>query len=1085
NVGGDKPFAHIQDLQAKALAGYDAHSSISVLLRIVEQSLAQTQIFLDFRKPDLAYVEYLRASEIIINIVPGHRDQVDFLHDQRGGHRNTVLIKKVKQWEEQFAGIKNIIINNNKRNGVQPNGFITRPSAQDGKTNSRAQSEEDMRAPVPYSNANAPSRTSISGIEKIKPSVSPKPDRLHGRMISNAASGTNGGSVNLVDRFAKLRVGAGGGNSIGDFIPGSKDSISSSPITMPSIGDHQQTNRASMDSLSRMRSGPQGPRDMPGNSNPPYPISLPLDTQLAAAMPKQPSPTYSPARNMNIQGNITAPRHSARSLASTERRTISSASYAAPNGFDQSSDYFPSANGNSNAQPERAHLPRRRSVHVPVETRISNERLYDYIPRYNILVIDVRSREQFDEGHIWARNIICIDPLSLRQNMSADEVLESLVLSPDSEQDMFLNRDQFDLVVYYDKNTQSENFLTTPQNESQSKLKYLHEALYDYNHEKPLQRPPILLIGGVEAWIDLVGSQGLMSGQTTSRIKPSRPISRQPIAKANGTNSQLRVPKRRLRDYNPLDAEEEAKWRERARAESVAEPQTSIAALTEEPDDYDEESEDQSQHDTSDIDPSDAIRDFVERFPEAGNLAQASRIGMNRTGGRDQPPPPPAKVPNYPPPPPPSAYTQAPARPAPAAPRMSYTGVSERSVSQTQPLVRTASGFAPYLPPKHLLHATPLPKTGLINFGVTCYMNATLQALSATTPLSLFFQSDHFRSQVQRENWKGSKGVMPELYANVIRSLWKNDVSAIKPSTFRTFCGRLNREWSIDRQQDAKEFFDFLVDCLHEDLNSKWDKHPLRALTEEEEARRERMPKAVVSCTEWGRYTHRELSYLTHLFGGQHASRLRCTTCGHTSTTYEAFYSISVEIPHDRPATLEECLKSYCSEELLTKDEVWKCPNCKKEREASKQITITRVPQFLVIHFKRFSASHHQSARKIRSPINFPLYNLDLMPYCLPPPSGDETKQIMSRPEMRQDLSSMTPPYLYDCYAVVRHIGGTLASGHYTTAVKDRSKRCWRMFNDTNVRDFQPKDLSRANELQNEEAYIVFYQRTTGNATPS
>ena len=359
-------------------------------------------------------------------------------------------------------------------------------------------------------------------------------------------------------------------------------------------------------------------------------------------------------------------------------------------------------------------------------------------------------------------------------------------------------------------------------------------------------------------------------------------------------------------------------------------------------------------------------------------------------------------------------------------------------------------------------------------------MNATLQALSATTPLSIFFLDDQYRSLVQRENWKGSKGVLPELYANLIRSLWKGDVESIKPTTFRTFCGRLNREWSIDRQQDAKEFFDFLVDCLHEDLNSMWSRTPLRALTEQEEAKRERMPKMVVAKTEWGRYTHREQSFLTSLFGGQHASRLRCTTCGFTSTTFEAFYSISVEIPRSGRATLDDCLRSYCAEEMMSGEDVWKCPHCKKEREATKQITITRAPQFLVVHFKRFSASHHQSARKVRTVIDFPLCELDLEPYMLPAPTAEQAANI-TRDYGAQELkteASMTPPYLYDAYAVERHIGNTLTSGHYTCAVKDRARKTWRMFNDTRITDFQPEQLTRANALQNEEAYIVFYQRS-------
>jgi ubiquitin carboxyl-terminal hydrolase 8 len=76
---------------------------------------------------------------------------------------------------------------------------------------------------------------------------------------------------------------------------------------------------------------------------------------------------------------------------------------------------------------------------------------------------------------------------------------------------------------------------------------------------------------------------------------------------------------------------------------------------------------------------------------------------------------------------------------------------------------------------------------------------------------------------------------------------------------------------------------------------------------------------------------------------------------------------------------------------------------------------------------------------------------------------------------------TMQPPYLYDAYAVMRHIGTTLTSGHYTCLAKDRPRGCWRQFNDTWVGDFDPERLSERDRLQNEMAYIVFYERKLGN----
>ena len=122
----------------------------------------------------------------------------------------------------------------------------------------------------------------------------------------------------------------------------------------------------------------------------------PLDTSFASAMPKAPSPIYSPARNMQIAGNIDLPRTSARSMVGTGGRSnsamSSASSYAPGNEGDDSSGYFPrmSLDGPPPAP------PRRKSVHVPKEIRIGPEKLYDYLKMHNILLIDVRSREDFD-----------------------------------------------------------------------------------------------------------------------------------------------------------------------------------------------------------------------------------------------------------------------------------------------------------------------------------------------------------------------------------------------------------------------------------------------------------------------------------------------------------------------------------------------------------------------------------------------------------------------------------------------------------------------------------------------------------------
>lgn len=794
---------------------------------------------------------------------------------------------------------------------------------------------------------------------------------------------------------------------------------------------------------------------------PSLPPKIPLDTSL----PRAPDPAYSPIYTVPSQPPSNPPRTSTENFRPMNPRyshlNQSPRNGQSPNGLDDNPYRSRTPNGIHTVKALASS-----TADLPHRSTITAQELLDHLRRYSILLIDARPREDFDNGHIYAKSIICIEPVALKENVSAEELEERLVVSPEHEQLLFERRNEYDMVVYYDQSTISTSYLAGPPvGTTAPHLRALHDTLYEFNAYKPLKdgRPPTLLVGGLDAWIDHLGQQSLATSSTAAVLasiqrkrpvaKPGRPLGRVPTMAS--ANSSLEVRKRRLRKLSQLDSEELKEWLEKSKTEEIdASAYLGEATLAEEP----EEDREQSETPVSPFVRS--YEDFLRRFPEPHSIQQSMVTAQHE----------PPVATKYA-----TAVPTAPSRPAPAVPRPSYSGVSDGRQIQA-PLKRQNSAQKTALYTSNsLINRLKLPRTGLANFGVTCYMNSTIQCLSATVLMSKFFIDDRFRFYVQK-NWKGSQGVMPGLFANLIRSLWKNDVQVIMPTSFRNFCGRLNQEWTIERQQDAKEFFDFLVDCLHEDLNVNWQRTPLRPLTFEEEMQRERMPVAKVSRIEFDRYCHREESFISSLFAGQHASRLRCTTCKRTSTTYEAFYSISVEIPSSGTGDIYQCLRSYCQEEMLSGDEVWKCPYCKCERVATKQIIITRAPQILVVHFKRFSASKTQSARKIHTPVDFPLHGLrmDDFVYSLPRQNGAGD----APGSVTQDTTSATePPFTYDAYGVLRHLGSSLGSGHYISSVHDASRQCWRKFDDGRVTDFNPRDLPFKDRLQNEQAYIVFYER--------
>lgn len=904
---------------------------------------------------------------------------------------------------------------------------------------------------------------------KQRPSIPAKPEGLQGRLHTPISNANPTVGNKLEERFSQLRVQRKPLVSRAEIEPkgGFKDDLVDMPsptqYTSPSsdASPSQSYQTPSMQGNVSVPLGkPGGPREMPLPQYPPHPPKVPLDVRPEVLLPRAPSPAYNPARMNPASSNALPQLGRKRSVIGMDVSSrLSSSGTEASQQQGNLNVVFRNQNSNSNGGDVVSANNTYKDL--PYATSIKAQDLYDRLRAYSVLIIDVRSREEYDQGHIFAKSVMCVEPLELRSGVSAEELEERLVVSPPAELALFEKRNEFDLVVYYDQQTSSSRFLSgAPSTSSAPSLRALYDTLYEFNAYKPLQRPPVLLLGGLDAWVDFVGFQALQVSSTASIVgstrnrtltpKPGRPIGRVPMATSN---SSLEVRKRRLREYYPLNADEEKIWRERARKEEVESSEYSEAQSDSEAEPFDSHSQEMNSPLVH------SYEEFLRKFPEPSNIRQSMILSSPAQPAR-----------------PPPSFPDIPSRPPPAVPRPSYSGVSDSS--PLSPVSRQSTSAQPPLyTPRAISHYLKLPRTGLMNFGVTCYMNATIQCLVATIPLSQFFLDNRWRDYTQK-NWKGSNGIMPEIYANLIRSLWRNDVQAVRPTSLRNFCARLNREWGVDRQQDAKEYLDFLLDCLHEDLNIRWQRNPLKPLNTKEELVREGMPVPYVSRKEWDRYSHRESSFISSLFAGQHASRLRCTTCKHTSTTYEAFYSISVEIPRSGRGDIHDCLRSYCQEEMLSGDEVWKCPYCKCEREATKQIIITRAPQFLVVHFKRFSASKTESARKIHTPIQFPLHGLNIQPYMVSAGSpSSSNREAMTMGEHNVIDPAITPPYLYDAYAVMRHLGQSGSGGHYISLVRDAARACWRKFDDERATDFDPNKLKSKNRLQNEQAYLVFYGR--------
>ncbi|PCH35818.1 cysteine proteinase [Wolfiporia cocos MD-104 SS10] len=275
---------------------------------------------------------------------------------------------------------------------------------------------------------------------------------------------------------------------------------------------------------------------------------------------------------------------------------------------------------------------------------------------------------------------------------------------------------------------------------------------------------------------------------------------------------------------------------------------------------------------------------------------------------------------------------------------------------------------------------------GMKNLENMCYMNSTIQCLSATVPFARFFTDGRWKTAVNVMNPMGTKGNLAQAVAYILRDMWQGELQCLSPVTFRRSLCQYAPRFSGTEQHDSQEFLNFLLDGLHEDLNRVLDKTQVES-TPEREAELERLPTQIASEQEWQIWRMRNDSLVVDLFHCQCRNRLECLTCHKTSTTYNTFVYLTLPITSSRglsKISLYHCLDVFVKEEVMEKSDTWNCPRCKMLCKATKNLSLSRLPLVLMIHLKWFSSKGHFTD-KIESFVDYPLKGLELASYMLPP----------------------------------------------------------------------------------------------------
>ncbi|KAI5123494.1 hypothetical protein M0805_008862 [Coniferiporia weirii] len=864
---------------------------------------------------------------------------------------------------------------------------------------------------------------------------------------------------------------------------------------LPSVPTNKPgaSSRTPLDSPSVIKRFPSLPLDLdPG----PRPASTPIPPTMNALQSRPASPSHAPPLRSPLSPTIP---HKPASLSMTGGSSSSRASPAHSS---------PASTGDSQ---------RSRGVEFPVTNTIFPKMLHDYMGRKNevkILLLDVRTRDEFAKAHIRSDAVVCLEPHVLfRDGLTSEKLEDALSVAPQSENMLFKNRDKFDLVVMYDADSESFGPSIAP-------MSVAVRIIYETAFRRMLKKPPVILVGGLRAWRAAYPNEIAQSEASPSLgldIERMRLTSSAPAINGSMvTSSYVHTDGRG--DFSPSDA--------RSPTILSRNSYTMNQILEDE----------SSTPDINAASPTEPTRRLV-RKPVISRPPSSSSISFNVRGLYDNSPPylngshamssSSVAYPQYPRPTSsfgaslPSVSAQTSLTSPPPTASINPTTLSRRRSDYIDQSEQAVSTFAnrpsidyPDLSAQHVVRPPPVAATppserqdrrksthghrsslsmqdlprppminsdypvvywpdtqfatsGLKNLGNTCYMNSTIQCLSATVPFSRFFTDGRWKSAVNMLNPLGSKGQLTQAFALILHDLWHQESPIITPHTFRKSICQYAKQFAGSEQHDSQEFLNSLLDGLHEDLNRILKKQPME-VTPEREAELEVLPQQIASQQEWNMYRMRDDSIVVDFFQGQFRNRMECLTCRKTSTTYNTFMYLSLPIQHVRGsrASLKQCLDAFVQEEVMEKADAWQCPNCKQLRKATKRLSISRLPPVLLIHLKRFTTKGHFTD-KLETYVDFPLKGLDLTNYMPPPlPPGSERKS--SAPISLDDPRSQVPPYKYDLYAVTNHFG-TLSSGHYTAFVNSRGN--WLYCDDSRI------SSADAREVVGKPAYVLYYKR--------
>ena len=221
---------------------------------------------------------------------------------------------------------------------------------------------------------------------------------------------------------------------------------------------------------------------------------------------------------------------------------------------------------------------------------------------------------------------------------------------------------------------------------------------------------------------------------------------------------------------------------------------------------------------------------------------------------------------------------------------------------------------------------------GMRNLGYICYLSAMMQQ---------FFMIIPFRNAILSVNDGKGHDPLPDsgiddnvlhqlqsLFGYLLGSVRKDANPAKFCFSFKDLDGK---PLNTAVQQDSHEFLNLFIDRMERILKPT----PYKSL-------------------------------MQSLFGGKSCSQVVCSACGFVSSTYEDYYSLSLEIKNQK--TIAEAMERFIAGGVVSD---YYCSECRQKRDVVKRTLLSTLPNVLIVHLQRFTYNFDTSMNeKVRPEVS-------------------------------------------------------------------------------------------------------------------